>query len=170
MLRIFCAPRDNKNASAAAYELLAHAFRKEFGTSLPEIKKTSAGKPYFPLRSDVHFSISHAATHVLCALSDRPVGADIESPRNISDRVVRYFSSPEELSFFAPLELWVLKESYIKLIGGNLLMVKTLRFSIEDGKIILPDKSAAARLYRVSGCTAAISCYCDSISESIVLF
>ena len=164
-------PHDGQNGSETVYKLLEHAFRTEYGAALPEIKKTPNGKPFFPLRPDVHFSLSHSKTHVLCALSREPVGVDIESPRRISERAVRYFCSPEELRLFDPLDLWVLKESYIKLAGLTLPAVKTLRFSRQgNDRIVAPDETAASKLYRIGDCRAAVSTFGGSPPESVALF
>ena len=169
MLKLFCAPLDGKNGSAAAYSLLEEMFRALHGCGLPEIKKTPNGKPFFPERPDVFFSLSHSATHVLCAISSEPVGVDIESPRQISERATRYFRSPSEALLFEPLDLWVLKESYIKLVGGTLSMVKSLRFSRENDRIITPDRFAVSRLYSVSGCTAAATTSGNYLPDDILL-
>ena len=156
-MKVFCTPRCGQNGSAAVYALLENTFRAEYGECLPEIKKTSNGKPFFPERPELYFSLSHAKTHVACALSDFPVGVDIESPRVISDRAIRYFCSDLELSLFYPLDLWVLKESYVKLIGGTLPQIKNLRFSRANSDIITPEKNVISRLYSVDGCSAAVS-------------
>ena len=169
MLKIFHAPLRGQNGSPAVYSLLEYAFKKEYGESLPDIVKTANGKPFFPDRPEVHFSLSHAKTHVLCALSDCPVGADIESPRLISERAIQYFCSPNELTLFDPLDLWVLKESYIKLIGGTLALVKTIHFSCESGNIITPDKSSISKLYRIGECRAAVSVKGNLMPESVEL-
>ena len=163
-----------ESGSAAAYALLGRAYRSEYGGTLPKIVKTPNGKPYFPAKPDIHFSLSHSRTHVLCVLSDMPVGADIESPRIVSGRAAKYFGSPEELSDFDPLDLWVLKESCIKLVGGTLLLVKSIHFSYENGKILTPDMSSFSKLpifsklYRICGCRAAISSYCSNLPDAIV--
>lgn len=39
---------------------------------------TEHGKPYLPDYSDVHFNISHSEKYVVCAVSDKPVGVDIQ--------------------------------------------------------------------------------------------
>jgi len=153
---------------------------------MPEIKKTPNGKPYFPDRPDIHFSLSHSRTHVLCALSGAPVGVDIESPRQISKRAVGYFCSPGELALFDPLDLWVLKESYVKLIGGTFALIKASRFSRVGGRIIAPEfapefaaefapefapeKPVMARLYGIGGCRAAVCSVgeCPAVSIELV--
>ncbi|MCL2125828.1 MAG: 4'-phosphopantetheinyl transferase superfamily protein [Oscillospiraceae bacterium] len=169
MVKLICTTHAEKNGSATAYSLLAKTYGSLYGSPMPEISKTPNGKPFFPDRPDIHFSLSHSATHVLCAVSSSPVGADIETPRHISERTLRYFYSPEEAELFAPLDLWVLKESYIKLIGGTLAMVKTLRFSRCNDIIITPDRFSVSMLYNIDGCHAAVSSSGDSLPTSIEL-
>jgi len=169
MVKIFCAPRCTRDGSAAARSLLELAFNTEVGGVLPDIKKTPNGKPYFPARPEIHFSLSHSRTHVLCGISFKPIGVDIESPRIISDQAAGYFSSPSELFFFEPLDLWVLKESFVKLIGGRLSLLKKLNFSRENGRIITPNEFAISKLYKIGDCRAAVSSFAAGLPESIEL-
>ena len=169
MLKLLCTPVGNDGGSATAYSLLDFMFRREYGCDMPLIEKTPAGKPFFPNRADIHFSLSHSKTHVLCGLSDRLVGVDIESPRKLNNRIVAFFTSEEESTLFAPLELWVLKESYIKLIGGTLPSVKSIRFSRDGKQIITPEDSVISRLYSIDGCTAAVCSHDAVCPDSIEL-
>ena len=169
MMKLYCAPIRNLSGSATVYALLEYAYKKDFYGSFPKIEKTPNGKPYFPDKPDVHFSLSHAKTHVLCAISVNPVGADIESERHVSKRALRFFATQKELELFDPLDLWVLKESYIKLIGGVLIMVKNIHFSCEEGIISAPDNETISRLYRIDGCRAAISSHGTPPPKSIDL-
>ena len=168
-MRICCAPRGGLDGRTAAYALLWGVFSRDYPGNLPKIEKTPNGKPFFPERPDIHFSISHAQTHVLCALSDCPIGADIESPRHVSRRALGFFASPEELAIFEPLDLWVLKESYLKLLGGTLPLVRKKKFGREGGEIVLEGsahgnggpahdcRSLMFRLYMIDGCHAAVA-------------
>lgn len=95
------------------------------------------GKPYF-VDGAVHFSLAHCKEHVLCAVSDVPVGADIELPRSDSVRLAERFFAPDELRAVsvspAPDEefcrLWTMKESYIKL--RDLRLADMAGFSVID--------------------------------------
>ena len=168
-MNIYCAPRGELGGHAAAYALLRRVFARDYGGDLPIIEKTPNGKPFFPERPGIHFSISHTKTHVLCALSNSPIGADIESPRYISRTALGFFASPEELALFEPLDLWVLKESYLKLLGGTLPLVRKMRFGRVSNEIVLKssvqgnnelafDRSPLIfRLYKVDGCCAAVA-------------
>jgi len=169
MVKIYCAPCAENSGSVTVYALLGHAFVTEYGGIIPKIKKTPNGKPYFPERLDIHFSLSHTKTHVLCALSGDPVGVDIESERRISPRALAFFCSPDEYALFHPLDLWVLKESYLKLKGWTLPSVRTMRFSREEDRIIAPDTSVMSKLYHVDGCRAAVSATGKTLPDSIEL-
>ena len=166
-MNIYCERIGSRSGSSAAYALLAAAYRSIHGEAMPEIKKTPNGKPYFAGGLDIHFSLSHSKTHILCAISDAPIGVDIESPRCISERAVKYFSSPAELSMFSPLELWVLKESYVKLVGGTLPLVRNIRYTHDNESIKTSDLSAFSKLYCIEGCHAAVSTYKNNFPESI---
>lgn len=98
------------------------------------------GKPYF-VDNAVHFSLAHCKEHVLCAVSDAPVGADIELPRSDSVRLAERFFAPDELRAVsvspAPDEefcrLWTMKESYIKL--RDLRLADMAGFSVIDSTV-----------------------------------
>lgn len=118
----------------AATLLLTYAVAQRVpDASLPlSIALAEGGKPYLPALRDVHFSLSHSGGWVVCALSDRPVGVDIEQRtpgrRDVAGRFfhedeVRYLNSlPEkqrEDSFYA---FWVLKEAFVKATGRGLAL------------------------------------------------
>jgi len=191
-MMIYYTPLGGMGGSEAVYALLQRAFSIGYCGNLPKIEKTPNGKPYFPERQDIHFSLSHARTHALCALSPYPVGADIESPRSISPRALKFFCTAEEARLFEPLDLWVLKESYIKLIGGTFASIRGLNFSMEDGRIVasrqhggspklavkraafcdaypsVPER-AVFKLYRMGDCRAAVATFDDTPADSVEL-
>lgn len=98
------------------------------------------GKPYFE-DGQVHFSLAHCKNHVLCALFDAPVGADIELPRSGGVRLAERFFAADELHAVsvspAPdaefCRLWTMKESYIKLRG--LRLADMAGFSVIDSAV-----------------------------------
>lgn len=84
----------------------------------------------------VFVSIAHAADHLACAVSDAPVGIDIEplQPRRHLDTLIEATTTDAERAALPDLmadsdaqarmvaffELWTLKEAWIKCHGGNL--------------------------------------------------
>ena len=68
--------------SILAELLLRHALRAEYGLrSLPRLETGEKGKPFFPDRPDLQFSLSHCQTAVACALAPAPVGVDVQEVR-----------------------------------------------------------------------------------------
>jgi len=89
------------------------------------------GKPFLKNKPQIHYNLSHAGSFISCALSDQPVGIDIECIKEIDMRIAdRFFtaqetahilSAPEDMRkrqrFF---EVWTKKESRIKWEGKGL--------------------------------------------------
>ncbi len=148
----------------SAYYLLAFALKKHFDiNSIPHIERTPLGKPYFPDYPQIFFSISHTKTHALCALSDAPIGADIETIRPISRKLLCRISLPEEAKYFSAgyldfFRLWTLKESYIKFCSGTgLSSYRDIMFSVENNNIRLADHSESFQSFTcIPDCAAAV--------------
>lgn len=87
------------------------------------------GKPYVN-DNNIHFNVSHSGKYVIIALSDVPIGIDIEV---INDRYLKLVDyclddiekeySKNAKSFF---ELWTNKESLIKCLGINVGSIKKI--------------------------------------------
>ena len=105
------------------------------------------GKPYLVNDCDFHFNISHSGIWIVCAISKKPVGIDIEliEPKkaHVVEKIADRFFSKEEcadisskevgkrLYFF--YEMWTLKESFIKAIGKGLAIpLDSFIVKIED--------------------------------------
>ena len=81
-----------RKTCAAAYLLLCEGLRKEYGiTEKPVFEYGEHGKPSIVGHPEICFNISHCREAVLCALSDKPIGVDIESIREYKDTLVHYF-------------------------------------------------------------------------------
>lgn len=113
----------------AAWLLLREALLTEFGlTDVPDVAIAAYGKPYFPNRPDLHFSLSHCTNAVACAVDARPVGVDIERVRPFKDTLAAYVLNEQELAHvrqapnpaLAFTILWTKKESLLKLTGDGL--------------------------------------------------
>ena len=90
-----------ESQSELARALLRYAVAEVWGCEMPETARDSRGKPFFVGTEDMHFSLSHTKTHVLAALSDHPVGADIETLREVKAGFERLFS-PGMTAYPAP--------------------------------------------------------------------
>ena len=85
------------------------------------------GKPELA-GSGICFNLSHSGSFAACAVSDSPVGLDIQTERDCNDRLAeKYFTAPErrflaesENKAYAFTGLWSMKESCVKLLGTGL--------------------------------------------------
>ena len=109
---------EKRREPLCAYLMLRRALWEQFHwRDLPEIRTASLGKPFFPDHPEVHFNLSHTAGAVLVALSDRPVGADIEHIRPVSQRAMRRLADVDtERAFF---QSWVRREARAKRSGAG---------------------------------------------------
>ena len=167
-LRLEALPaRGRAAAHDCALKLLEYAVRCEFGAAIPEILLAEGGKPFFAGRGDIHFSYSHTRSHILCAVSSSPEGADIETHREVSDILVSRVMSTSRLRELDFFELWTLRESLYKLYGaGSLLSGEFLR---TDGAVIPPVPGVCCRVYDlIPGCTAAAASEGAALPDEII--
>jgi 4'-phosphopantetheinyl transferase len=86
-----------------------------------DLIKDKNGAPRFLKQKDLYCSISHSNEYVACAISDYPIGIDIQKMKEVNQVLLskRFFSEQEKLSenFY---QIWTSKESYLKMIGIGL--------------------------------------------------
>ncbi len=86
-----------------------------FNLEYPDISISNYGKPYF-LDSNIYFNYSHSKNYIICAISNKEIGTDIEEGRTINDLVAnKYLDNLKDNK--ERLKLWVRKEAYSKLYG-----------------------------------------------------
>ena len=95
-----------------------------------EDSQVFAGERGKPMVDGLEFSLSHSGDLIICAVSDKPIGCDVEEIRKAPERVAeRYFSCREQeyLSRFfgeeydrAFFRLWTMRESYVKMTGEGM--------------------------------------------------
>lgn len=148
-----CRKEEDAMRIACAGFLLQMALSEE-GIEQPVFAKNEWGKPYLAERNDIHFSLSHSGTWAVCAVSDRPVGVDIECLRSM-EKVARLF--PEAKTDDDVLRLWTAKEAYLKLLGRG-LTVPLDRVPVQLGEHLVLDSYALYEYkldnYRICLCTA----------------
>ena len=118
-----------RKQSAAAYLLLCRALQQEYGIKkAPVFEYGEHGKPLITGCPDIHFNLSHCREAVLCAVSDRPVGVDVESIGRYKESLARYTMNDNEMAQIAAadshdvafIRLWTQKEAVLKLSGEGL--------------------------------------------------
>ncbi|MBE6984736.1 MAG: 4'-phosphopantetheinyl transferase superfamily protein [Ruminococcaceae bacterium] len=96
------------------------------------------GKP-FALNCNLFFNLSHSGDHVLCAVHDAPIGADIEEFRPVHTNLIRKICSAQEIEWIGQdakrfLRVWTAKEAYLKYLGIG------LRTALQDINVISENK------------------------------
>ena len=119
-----------RKTCAMAYLLLCEGLRQEYGiTERPVFDYGEHGKPIIVGHPDIHFNVSHCREGVICVVSDRPVGVDIESIREYKESLVRYTMNDCEVQQIEQAEhpevefirLWTMKEAVLKLSGKGIV-------------------------------------------------
>ena len=113
--------------------LLLRLFVKNFlNLSEYSVSKNKYGKPYLNDYPNFHFNLSHSGNWVVGAVSDKPLGIDIEQIHQINDfmDIAKRFFSEKEYTFLVECEekskialfydIWTKKESLIKAVGKGL--------------------------------------------------
>ena len=122
--------KPDKKLSIAAGELVRSAIAKEFNIAPCDIRFRidRNGKPYTE-SAPVHFSISHSKNIAVCAISDGPVGIDIEYIRDVNLNIAKRQFAPDEANYVFEkwdlakrrfFEIWTRKEAYAKFLGKGI--------------------------------------------------
>jgi 4'-phosphopantetheinyl transferase len=152
--------KKDRNLSIGVEILLNHALSK-IDIFDPIFDTDKYGKPFLKNYPDIYFNLSHSEKYVACAVSDSPVGVDIEYINDIDLNVAEnYFfkseyeyilnSTDQKKAFF---QLWVLKESYMKMTGlGFRLPLDEFSIKINDEiELIHNGNTGNFRLWNVCG-------------------
>lgn len=126
-----------REQSLKAYMLLQELLKEEYGiTEPPVFRELENGKPVIVGHEDIHFNMSHCRYAVACAISNKPVGIDVEVVKeNVKDDLARYVLSDSELEDLTPLKftrLWTMKEAVVKLTGRGITGKEQLRPLLDD--------------------------------------
>ena len=103
-------------------------------TSIPSkdliIDVDEDGKPFIVNASGIYFNVSHSGDWVVCVVSDKQCGIDVEKISDIDIKVAERFFTQSEYAILKEkesherknlfFEFWTIKESYIKYIGQGL--------------------------------------------------
>ena len=123
--------RKDKCLSLGAEILLQQACR-DFGVSYRDetVAEGEYEKPFFS-SGRISFNLSHSGERVMCIMSDREAGCDVQQIGTPRLRVARRFFSASESALITSLtdpeeqadlfyRVWTLKESFIKCVGRGL--------------------------------------------------
>lgn len=105
--------------------VLEEILERDYGLTEIRIRRDAYGKPFLE-GNRLYFNISHSGDYLAAAVSEQPVGIDIEGMRPVREgmyrKVVRQMEqeligSEREKDF---IRLWTLKESFTKAEGQGL--------------------------------------------------
>lgn len=95
------------------------------------INKSANGKPYLRDYPEVFYNISHTTDAIVCAISDKPIGIDMENIRTLKLGIVKkYYTQREKEFVFSSnsmiderfTRIWTMKEAYVKWCGEGMSM------------------------------------------------
>jgi 4'-phosphopantetheinyl transferase len=118
----------------------------------PDLSYDEKGRPSVP---GAYVSISHTRGLAACAISDAPVGLDVEWERPMNEKIARRALSPDEIAAFLAsdgqseflLMKWVAKEAYLKLTGEG-IAGGMHKYTEKEGLILDANGLACARVVR----------------------
>lgn len=117
----------DRHASAVAFALLQHLWRRRFTAPLPPVVTGAFGKPRFAADQGLYFNLSHDAAFCACALAPVPVGIDVQSRIPFSEGLFARIAAPGEHRLRERLRaaddlspLWTRKEAVVKRTGRGL--------------------------------------------------
>lgn len=131
------------------------------------------GKPEL-VDSGISFNLSHSGNYAACALSDSPIGLDIQTERVCDRRLAeKYFTAPErhfieesENKAYAFTKLWTMKESAVKYIGTGLKTpLSAFTADPEKGETLLDGQRLYFYHSLICGCHLAL-CSADRSAVS----
>lgn len=92
---------------------------------LSKVEFEEKGKPFIP-NSEIYFNLSNTKGVVAVAISNQPVGIDIEKIRKPKPLIYKRVFCQQEIDFISSAEdfthLWTRKEAVVKLFGGGISM------------------------------------------------
>lgn len=118
-----------------------------------------------PLCDGAWFSLSHSGDIVVCAVSDQPIGLDVEQIRPVRPGPLKALP-PEERTYAAAGEeperfwrLWTAKEAWIKCRGGHLGQFRKPILTMEDDSLRYAEKGY---IFRTPPCPAGyVAAICE---------
>ena len=155
-----CRRAETRRLGCAAGLLLA-AVLPAYGLNPASLLKGPQGRPLSPGTTD--FNLSHSGEGAILAVSDHPVGCDLERLRIPPASFARRFFSDEEQRWIcgqsgmrqaeAFFRIWTARESYLKLTGEG-LTVPLHAFSAVPGeagcRIVRENKTEDCRIWQSS--------------------
>ena len=151
----------DKRTSIVSWGMLYQYLKEEYSIDVPVLSRNQYGKPILCNRPDIHFSISHCPLGCGYAISNHPVGFDIQDIRPYNLEIAWRCCCDNELAELAQendasmlfTQMWAMKESYVKMTG----------FGISHGLKTIDTTLLRDRIpvYTKNGCCIAVASAAD---------
>lgn len=133
---------DKRLSKIAADALCRKAISENCGIPCNEIVfgTSKNGKPY-SVNAQIEFNVSHSGNLVVCAVSEKEIGIDVEKIRTVNPRACEKFATEKEIDYINSttdgfFRIWTLKEAYFKCIGTGLGSdIKNVSFDVDGNSI-----------------------------------
>lgn len=131
-----------------------------------EFSVNEYGKQFLVNDPGIHYNISHSGHYIACAISDEPVGIDIEIFKSADLKIAERFFAPDETqyvreanSIYRFYEIWTKKESRIKWEGVG------LRKSLTSFSVLNPEELEKLSYHEVFRDNQVICHVCSGIKS-----
>ena len=118
---------DSKDSRYSIIKRCAHNYLNTYNQNMYDfnILKDAKGKPYFK-NVPLAFNISHSQQYWVLAISDQPIGVDIQNKiNNKTIAIAKRFFHPQEIALISShqdmfFDVWSAKESFVKYNGWGI--------------------------------------------------
>lgn len=141
--------------------LLCYAMNQEYSTTqFPLVyKRQGNGKPYFET-DEIYFSLSHSGRYVACAVSNMPIGVDLQTHNTANKQTIEKVLTKNQLDMIKLLppakqktalyDFWTLKESIYKCTGeGSVRTPIEFEFHNAGGRLGITYKDYNLNYYNI---------------------
>ena len=133
------------------------------GYGLRDWQFNEHGKPFIP--GGPYFSISHCKEGIAVAISDEPIGIDIEGIRHADEELIRRTMNEEERLWVTGdglrvtgdglrdrrfTRLWTQKEAVVKAIGTGIVSFEQLQTILDNGQWALETFETEKYIYSIA--------------------
>ena len=138
-------PSAKRRQSLAARVLLYKLLNKHHpDVNLCNLRFNENGKPYITDNENIYISITHSHDMVGCAVSEKPIGIDVEKKRDVAVKTInrvctvceQKYLEKQPMDFF---KFWTAKEALYKAVNDSFSNV--IKHSFSDGENFIYDKS-----------------------------
>lgn len=176
MVKLFISEMENAKAHSKVFAEKVLSEYLNVDQDRLAVCRDSFGKPYLKNYPDIHYNISHTKGVIVCAVSNKPVGVDIERIKKVNHGIVKRFFTVDEQNYILNskgkederfIEIWTKKEAYVKWIGKGM----EIPFEAFDTFCHLNDMLEVISIkdYVIALCMDKVKLYENTIKDTIKL-